>query len=139
MTDWKLYAFGAAFFAGLTALLSKMGVKDIPSNLATLIRTAVILFLLSLIVMIRQEWQNPLALSRKSLIFLILSGAATGLSWLCYFRALQTGPISGVASLDKMSLAVAVVLSMLFLGERLEGFQWAGVVLIMAGAALIVK
>jgi transporter family protein len=92
MTDWKLFAVGSAFFAGLTAVLAKIGVKDIPSNLATLIRTFVIIIFLGALVAARQEWKNPLLLNRHSLIFLVLSGLATGLSWICYYRALQTGP-----------------------------------------------
>ncbi len=137
MTDWKIYALGSAFFAGLTAILGKIGVRNIPSNFATLIRTFVILFFLTLWVGLRQEWTNPLSLNRKGLIFLLFSGVATGLSWLCYFRALQTGPASLVAPIDKLSLVFAAILSVAFLGERLEGVQWAGVLLMMAGAFLV--
>ena len=137
MSSWKIYAFGSAFFAGLTAVLAKIGVKDIPSNFATLIRTCVIIAFLLLLVGFRHEWENPLSLDRKSLIFLLLSGIATGLSWICYFRALQTGPVSIVAPIDKLSLVFAVVLSGLFLGERLGVLQWLGVLLMAAGALII--
>ena len=138
MTDWKLFAVGSAFFAGLTAVLAKVGVKDIPSNLATLIRTFVIIAFLGALVAARQEWKNPLLLNRHSLLFLILSGLATGLSWICYYRALQTGPASLVAPIDKLSLVFAIILSVLFLGERLGAYQWLGAAMIAAGALLII-
>ena len=137
MSSWKIYAFGSALFAGLTAVLAKIGVKDIPSNFATLIRTCVIIAFLFLLVGFRHEWENPLSLDRKSLIFLLLSGIATGLSWICYFRALQTGPVSIVAPIDKLSLVFAVILSGLFLGERLGVLQWLGVLLMAVGALII--
>ncbi|MEI7527990.1 MAG: EamA family transporter [Elusimicrobiota bacterium] len=138
MTDWKLFAVGSAFFAGLTAVLAKVGVKDIPSNLATLIRTVVIIVFLGALVAARHEWKNPLLLNRHSLVFLVLSGLATGLSWLCYYRALQTGPASLVAPIDKLSLVFAIVLSVLFLGERLGVYQWLGATMIAAGALVII-
>lgn len=138
MTDWKLFAVGSAFFAGLTAVLAKVGVKDIPSNLATLVRTFVIIAFLGALVAARHEWQNPLLLNRRSLIFLILSGLATGLSWLCYYRALQAGPASLVAPIDKLSLVFAILLSVLFLGERLGAYQWLGASMIASGALVII-
>jgi len=136
--DWKLFAIGSAFFAGLTAVLAKVGVRNISSNLATLIRTIVIITFLSILVGMRREWENPLLLNRKSLIFLVLSGITTGLSWLCYYRALKTGPASLVAPIDKLSLVFAVVLSILFLGERLNTFEWIGAFLIVAGTLVII-
>lgn len=138
MTDWKLFALGAAFFAGLTAVLAKIGVKDIPSNLATLIRTFVIIAFLGALVAARGEWRNPLLLNRHSVIFLILSGLATGLSWICYYRALQTGPASLVAPIDKLSIVFAIGLSVLFLGERLGAYQWLGASMIAAGTLIII-
>ena len=135
---WKIFAFASAFFAGLTAIFAKVGVKDIPSNFATLIRTFVIFGFLGLLVGFRNEWQNPFNLSRRSLVFLVLSGVATGLSWLCYYRALQTGPASLVVPIDKLSLVFAVLLSVFFLGERLNVAQWAGVCLITIGSLIIV-
>src|SRR5579863_66340 len=97
MTDWKLFALASAFFAGLTAVLAKIGVENIPSNLATLVRTVVILIFLAVLIHLRGEWQNPLSFSSKCLIFLMLSGIATGLSWICYYRALQLGHASLVS------------------------------------------
>ncbi len=138
MLHWKLFAFASAFFAGLTAILAKIGVKNIPSNLATLIRTIVILAFIGLIVGFRREWKNPLLIDRHSLTFLVLSGITTGLSWLCYFRALQSGPASLVAPIDKLSLAFVIILSLIFLGERLGIYQWLGVSLITAGTFIII-
>lgn len=136
--NWKLFALGSAFFAGLTAILSKIGVEDIPSNLATLIRTIVILLFLIALVLARGEWRSPGGLSSRSLLFLVLSGLATGLSWICYYRALQMAPASLVAPLDKLSLVIAVLLAVLFLGERLTTIQWAGAVLMSLGAILLI-
>jgi len=137
MADWKLFAFGAAFFAGATAVLAKIGVKNVPSNLATFARTIVILIFLFFIVSTKNEWQSLSSINIHSLLFLILSGIATGLSWLCYFRALQTGPASLVAPIDKLSVVFAVILSILFLGEHLCISQWIGIFLITSGAILI--
>jgi len=136
MSDWKLFAIGSAFFAGLTAILAKIGVKNIPTNLATLIRTVVILGFITFIVSVRREWKGPL--DRTGLIFLVLSGLATGLSWLCYFRALQSGPASLVAPIDKLSLVFAVGLSLLFLGERLSVYQWVGIGFITLGTFIVI-
>ena len=136
MDAWKLFALGSAFFAGLTAILAKIGVAQVPSNLATLVRTLVILLFLSILVAVRGEWHNPLSLPPKSLLFLGLSGIATGLSWICYYRALQLGPASLVAPIDKLSLVVAIVLAVLVLGERLTLWQWVGSGLIAAGVVL---
>ena len=138
MTDWKFFAIGSALFAGLTAVLAKVGVKDIPSNLATLIRTIVIIIFLALLVGLRHEWKSPWLLDKRCLVFLVLSGITTGLSWLCYYRALQSGPASIVAPIDKMSLAVAILLSVAFLGEHLNIFQWLGAGLIVAGTFIVI-
>ena len=138
MIDWKIFALGSAFFAGITAVLAKVGVKNISSNLATLIRTFVIVAFLGLIVFFRREWKDPRLLDKQSLIFLILSAVTTGLSWLCYFRALQSGPASLVAPIDKLSLVFAVALSLLFLGEHFTGYQWLGVFLITIGTIVII-
>ena len=137
LQQWKIYAFASALFAGLTAVLAKQGVKNISSNYATLIRTTVIVFFLGLLVWFRHEWMSPFSLNRKNLIFLLLSGIATGLSWLCYFRALQMGPASLVAPIDKLSLIFVVLLSVVFFGERLNLVQWSGVSLMAIGAILI--
>jgi transporter family protein len=138
MLDWKFYAIGSAFFAGVTAVLAKIGVKNINSNLATLIRTIVILMFLAVVVGFRREWKNPLSIDRVSLIFLVLSALTTGLSWLCYFRALQSGPASLVSPIDKLSLVFTVALSFLFLSERLGLYQWLGVCLVAAGTFVII-
>ena len=138
LSNWQIYALGSAFFAGLTAVLAKIGVTGIPSNVATLIRTVVINIFLIILVAIRSEWVNPFTLSSRSLVFLISSGIATGLSWICYFRALQIGPASIVAPIDKLSLLFAVLFSILFLGEHLNWQQWGGVILMSVGALLIV-
>ncbi len=138
MLDWKLFAIGSAFFAGITAVFAKIGVKNISSNLATLIRTIVIIIFLYVLVMARKEWKNPFSLDRHSLIFLVLSALTTGLSWLCYYRALKTGPASLVAPIDKLSLVFAILLSIVFLGERLGFYQWIGAFMIAAGTLLII-
>ncbi len=139
MSDWKMFALSSAFFAGLTAVFAKIGVREIPSNLATLLRTCVIILFLALLVGARNEWQNPLVFNRKSLIFLLLSGVTTGLSWLFYFRALQAGPASLVAPLDKLSLVFSVIFSVILLGEHLSGAQWVGVLIMTTGALLIAQ
>lgn len=138
MLDWKLFALGSAFFAGLTAILAKVGVKDISSNLATFIRTIVIVLFLCVLLSFRGEWQNLWTINRRSLVFLVLSAFATGFSWLCYYRALQTGPASLVAPIDKLSVVFAVFLSILFLGERPGLPQWIGIGLITCGTLVII-
>ena len=137
LSNWLIYALGSAVFAGLTVVLAKVGVVGLPSNTATLIRTAVLIMFLIPLVIIRREWVNPFTLNTRSLIFLVLSGIATGLSWVCYFRALQIGPASVVAPVDKLSLFFAVVLAVVFLGERLSLYQWGGAILMGLGALLI--
>ena len=136
MADWVLFALGAAFFAGLTAVLAKIGVEGVPASLATMIRTAVILVFTTAVVFVGRQWTSG-PLSRRSLVFLCISGITTGLSWLCYFNALQRGPASIVAPLDKLSVVVAIGLAVIFLGERLSPSQWAGASLIVAGAVLL--
>ena len=137
LSDWQMYALGSAVFAGLTAVFAKVGVMGLPSNTATLIRTIVIILFLIVLVALRREWVNPFSLSTKSLVFLVLSAFATGLSWICYFKALQIGQASLVAPIDKLSLGFAVLLSVLFLGERLNLYQWGGVALMTIGALLV--
>jgi transporter family protein len=136
---WKFYALGSAFFAALTAILAKVGVKDVSSNLATAIRTVVILLLAWGIVFARGEASELRQISRQSLTFLVLSGVATGLSWLCYFRALQEGPASIVAPLDKLSLPLVIVLAALFLGEKFTFETGLGVLLIGAGTYVLTR
>ncbi len=131
---WQLFALGSAFFAGLTAILAKAGVAHINSNLATLIRTVVILAMTAFIISWRGEWEPLNKLSGKAVSFLCLSGVATGLSWLCYYRALQLGPASKVAPVDKLSVAFVIVLAFLFLGEPLTWKVVVGGMLVVAGA-----
>jgi transporter family protein len=136
-TDWRLFAVASAFFAALTAIFGKVGVSEINSDLATFLRTIVILLVTALLIWARQEWQRPSSLSPKGIVFLILSGVATGLSWLCYYRALQTGPASRVAPIDKLSVVFLVLFAVSFLGERLTWKVSLGSVLVAAGAVLM--
>ncbi|KRE96569.1 hypothetical protein ASG87_16390 [Frateuria sp. Soil773] len=135
--SWLLFALGSAFFAALTALFGKLGVAGINSNLATFIRTLVILVVTAGILSLRGEWAKPSGLPAGSWLFLVLSGIATGLSWLCYYRALQLGPVSRVAPIDKLSVAIAIVLGLLFLGETPSLPLLVGGALIVAGAVVI--
>ncbi len=138
MPAWVFYALGSAFFAGLTALFGKLGVSGINSNFATFIRTIVILVVSAGIVSLRGEWQKPGLLSQNTWFFLILSGIATGLSWLCYYRALQLGQVSKVAPIDKLSVAFAIILGILFAGEKLTWPVALGGSLIIAGSVVII-
>jgi transporter family protein len=131
------YALGSAFFAGLTAIFGKVGVSGIPSNLATFLRTWVVLAFAGAIVAARGEWQNPMRLPGRALGFLVLSALATGASWLCYYRALQLGPASKVAPVDKLGVVFAVVLAFLFLREQPDVRTVAGTVLIVCGAVVM--
>jgi transporter family protein len=134
---WLLFSLGSAFFAGLTAILGKLGVEGINSNLATLVRTVVIIFMTAGIVSLRDEWAWPSATGTRSIVFLVLSGVATGLSWLCYYRALQLAPASLVAPIDKLSVAFAIALGILVLGEPLTWRVALGGTLVVAGALVI--
>ncbi|MEV8521503.1 EamA family transporter [Dyella marensis] len=135
--SWLLFALGSAFFAALTALFGKLGVAGINSNLATFIRTVVILLVTAGILSLRSEWARPSGLSWQTWLFLVLSGIATGLSWLCYYRALQLGPVSKVAPIDKLSVAFVIVLGLLVLGEKPSLPTLIGGALILAGALVI--
>lgn len=134
---WLVFALGSAFLAALTAIFGKIGVADINSNLATFIRTIVILVLIAGIITVRGEWETPSKMPRLSIIMLVLSGIATGLSWLCYYRALQLGNASQVAPIDKLSIVLVIMLSVLFLGESLSWKIALGGTLIMIGSILI--
>ncbi len=135
--SWLLFALGSAVFAALTAIFGKLGVAGINSNLATFIRTVVILGVTAAILSLRGEWAKPSGLPWHSWLFLLLSGIATGLSWLCYYRALQLGPVSKVAPIDKLSVAIAIVLGLVFLGEKPSLPLLVGGTLIVAGAMVI--
>ena len=137
MNQWVFFALASAFFAALTAILGKLGVSDINSNLATLIRTVVILALVFGIVAFRGEWQPLAKLSSFGLAMLMLSGIATGLSWLCYYRALQLGPVSRVAPVDKMSIVFVIVFSVVFLGESFTWKTMLGSLLLTSGVLLL--
>lgn len=135
--SWQFYALGSAFFAGLTAILGKVGVQGINSNLGTFIRTVVILGVTSLLLTFRSEWQRTENLTARAVTFLVLSGVATGLSWLCYYRALQLGPASKVAPVDKLSVVFAVILAIVFLGEAMSWQVVVGGGLIAAGSVIL--
>jgi transporter family protein len=134
---WLLFPLGSAFFAGLTAILGKLGVAGMNSNLATLIRTVVILGVTAGIVSLRNEWVWPGDVAFKPMTFLLLSGVATGLSWMCYYRALQLAPASVVAPIDKLSVAIAIVLGIALLGEPLTWRVALGGAFVVAGAFVI--
>lgn len=135
--QWLIYALLSAVFAAFTAVLAKIGVKDVNSNLATAIRTVVILLFAWGIVFAQGNYKSLGALSKSTWIFLILSGIATGLSWLFYFRALQLGEASRVAPIDKLSLVLTVVFAVIFLKEKLTPLGTIGVVLMTIGTVLI--
>ena len=137
MSSWQVWALMSAGFAALTAVFAKVGVDNINSDYATLIRTVVILGVAALIVTATGQWQAPGAVGGRTYLFLVLSGLATGASWLCYFRALKLGDAARVAPLDKLSVVLVAVFGALFLGERLSGTNWAGVALIATGAVLV--
>lgn len=137
LPTWVYFALGSAFFAGLTALFGKIGVTGINSNLATFLRTIVVLIFSGAIVFGAGEWQNPAKLPPKTLSFLALSALATGASWLCYYRALQLGPASRVAPIDKLGVVFAMLLAFLFLGEKADLKTITGGLLIVAGALVI--
>ncbi len=136
--DWRLYALGSAIFAALTAIFGKIGVATINSNLATFIRTLIILGFTAVILTWKNEWKLPTDLDNKSLLFLGLSGLATGASWLCYYRALQLGPASRVAPVDKLSVALVIALSIVFLGEKADPKTVVGGIFIIFGALILV-
>ncbi|MBY0512158.1 MAG: EamA family transporter [Rhodospirillaceae bacterium] len=137
LSGWQFWAVLSACFAALTAIFGKIGVENINSHYATLIRTVVILVAVATIVVVSNAYQSAASIPRKTWIFLILSGVATAASWLCYFRALSLGPVSRVAPFDKLSVVLVAVLGVLILGERLLTWNWVGVVLIVAGTILI--
>ncbi len=135
--DWRGFAIGSAFFAALTAIFGKIGVAEINSNLATFLRTLVILLVAAVLISARHEWQRPDTMSPKGVLFLVLSGIATGLSWLCYYRALQTGPASRVAPIDKLSVVFVVLFAVFFLGEKLTWKVAFGGIMLTVGAVLM--
>lgn len=135
--NWLTFALLSAFFAALTAILAKIGIKDVNSNLATAIRTIVILVFAWGIVLFQGTWKQMGSISNFSLIFLILSGIATGLSWLFYFRALQLGQASQVTPIDKLSLVITIVLATIILKEKITPQILLGSILMSIGAILV--
>jgi transporter family protein len=136
-SNWLFWALLSAGFAALTAIFAKVGLEGVDSDLATLVRTFVILLALGVFVWATAKWTNPLSLSRRTLAFLVLSGLATGASWVCYFRALKVGDASKVAPIDKLSVVLVAIFAVLFLGERPSAKDWLGIVLIGAGAVVL--
>ena len=134
---WKWYALLSAIFAALTAVLAKVGVKGISGNVATAIRTGIVLLLAWGIVLFCGQMKEVKELSRTNLIFLILSGIATGLSWIFYFKALETGDVSKVAPIDKLSVVFVIIISFIFLGETVSAKVIIGGLLIFAGAIMM--
>ena len=135
---WWLYALLSAFFAALTAIFAKIGVSNINSNLATAIRTVIILIVVWGVVLARGEAKNITGISRHNLLFLVISGIATGLSWIFYFKALQLGKVSQVAPVDKLSVALTIILSVIFLNEALTIKTAIGATLIIAGTLVMI-
>lgn len=135
--SWQFWAILAAVFAALTAIFAKIGVTDINSNFATFLRTIVVVLALGLLIWQTGETQSLSTLSPKTITFLVLSGLATGASWLCYFKALQIGKAAQVAPIDKLSVVFVAILAALFLGEQLSFMGWSGIALISAGAVLV--
>jgi transporter family protein len=136
-SSWQLWALLSAFFAALTAIFAKVGIEGINSDLATLIRTAIVLMTLAAILFATGQLTNPGPIPAKSWLFLVLSALGTGASWLCYFRALKLGPATLVAPIDKLSVVLVALFGVLFLGERPSLQGWIGIALIATGAVLI--
>ena len=134
---WQGWAVLSAVFAALTAIFGKVGVEAMNSDFATLVRTVVILVVLAGVLAATGQFQPLNAVSPRSYLFLVLSGLATGASWICYYRALKLGEAARVAPIDKLSVVLVAVFGVAFLGERLSGRNWAGVALIAAGAILV--
>ncbi|HBN7585790.1 TPA: EamA family transporter [Pseudomonas aeruginosa] len=137
LASWAFWALLSALFAALTAIFAKIGLDRVDSDFATFIRTLVILVTLGGILAVLGKFQAPGSILPRSWLFLVLSGLATGASWICYFRALKLGPASLVAPLDKFSVALVALLGVAFLGERLDLRQWLGVALVTAGVVVL--
>ena len=134
---WQFWALLSATFAALTAILAKVGIERVNSDYATFFRTVIIVIVLGGIVAATGQWQSPSSLTRRTVLFLILSGLATGASWLCYFRALKIGEAARVAPIDKLSVVLVAVFGVIFLGEKLTRLNAFGVALIALGAVLV--
>jgi len=134
---WLFWALLSAAFAALTAVFAKIGVQDIDSDYATFLRTIVILGVTTMLLAVSGKLRSPMTLPPRALVFLVLSGLATGASWLCYFRALKLGDASRVAPVDKLSVVLVAIFGVVFLGEELSALNWLGVVLIAGGVILL--
>jgi transporter family protein len=137
LESWQVWALLSASFAALTAIFAKIGVENVDSDFATFVRTIVILLALGAILAATGKFQAPGSVSARTYLFLLLSGLATGASWICYFRALKLGDAARVAPIDKLSVVLVAVFAVAFLGERLSGPNWLGIVFIGAGAVLV--
>ncbi len=136
-SSWFYWAILSAVFAAMTAIFAKVGIQGVDSDLATLVRTGIIIVVLSVFVWYAGKWTNPLALPGKTWLFLTLSGLATGASWVCYFRALQIGEASKVAPVDKLSLVLVAVFAFAFLGERPSLREWSGIAMVAGGVLVL--
>ncbi len=137
LTSWQLWALLSASFAALTAIFAKVGIENVNSDFATFIRTIVIIVVLALILTAIGAWQPLSSITPRTWLFLVLSGLATGASWICYFRALKLGDAARVAPIDKLSVVMVAIFAVFFLGERLSLPNWMGVALIGLGAVLV--
>lgn len=136
-SSWQVWAVLSALFAALTAIFAKIGIENVNSDFATFIRTIVILVTLAFILLATGQFQSPGTISGRSYFFLLLSGLATGASWICYFRALKIGEAAKVAPIDKLSVVLVALFGVAFLGERLSTPNWLGIGLIAVGAVLV--
>ncbi|WP_095081172.1 EamA family transporter [Pseudomonas sp. Irchel s3h17] len=137
-SSWTFWALLSAVFAALTAIFAKVGIENVNSDFATLLRTVVVLVSLALILYATGQYQSLGSISARSYLFLLLSGLATGASWICYFRALKLGPAALVAPVDKLSVVLVAVLGVILLGEKLDLRQWSAIGLITTGVVLLV-
>lgn len=137
LSSWQTWALLSAVFAALTAIFAKVGIDNVNSDFATFIRTVVIILALTAILTVTQQWQPLESISARSYTFLILSGLATGASWICYFRALKLGNVAQVAPIDKLSVVLVAIFGVIFLGERLSGQAALGIGCIAIGVLLV--
>ena len=137
LVSWQFWAVLSAVFAALTAIFAKIGVENVNSDLATFIRTIVVVVVLAGILVATGEWQPPASIAVRTYLFLLLSGLGTGASWLCYFRALQLGDAARVAPIDKLSVVLVAIFGAGFLGESLSAINWLGIAAIAGGAILV--
>jgi len=137
VSNWFFWALLSAVFAALTAIFAKVGLEGVDSDLATLVRTFVIMAVLIVFVHVTRKWSNPFELSSRTWLFLVFSGVATGASWVCYFRALKIGEASKVAPVDKLSLLLVAVFAFFFLNERPSVREWVGILMVGAGVLVL--